>query len=110
MKQAAFAALIALILIGCDDVPSVAKYAVVYGRVYDATTNLPLAGVTVTVDSVDVATTADDGTYSIANVPIGPTDVAVNPPTGYALGDTSVLTFSVRPGDKYRLDVPLKGN
>ena len=100
----------AVTLGGCNDVPPVATYAIVYGRVYDAATSMPLSGVTVTVDSVDVATTADDGTYRIVNVPVGPTDVAVNAPAGYTVGDASVLTFSVRPGDTYRLDLPLRGN
>jgi hypothetical protein len=103
--------MLALLLVGCQgDIPPVAKYAVVFGRVYDATTNAPLAGVTVTVDAVDVATTASDGTYRVDTIPIGPTDVVIGAPPGYAVGDPSILSFSVRAGDQYRLDVPLKAN
>jgi hypothetical protein len=109
-RTALVALLVAVVTAGCNDVPAPASYAVVYGRVYDATTDAPLAGVTVTVDAVDVVTTAADGTYSVIDVPAGPTDVTVAPPAGYALGDPSILTFSVRPGDNYRLDLPLKGS
>ncbi len=105
------AAFAAALLAGCQgDIPPVSKYAVVFGRVYDAATNAPLAGVVVTVDAVVVATTASDGTYRVDTIPSGPTDVSVATPSGYAVGDPSILTFSVQPGDQYRLDLPLKGN
>jgi hypothetical protein len=110
VKHTALVAFCAAVALGgCNDVPPVASYAVVAGRVYDAATGAPLAGVTVTVDTVEVATTASDGTYRVADVPPGPTDVAVNAPPGYTVGDPSLLTFSVRAGDTVRLDVPLNG-
>lgn len=62
-----------LALIGCGPgIPPQQNYATIYGVVYDGTTGQPLAGVTVTVDSVLTTTSASDGTFSVANVPIGP--------------------------------------
>jgi hypothetical protein len=110
VKHTALVAFCATVTLGaCNDVPPVASYAVVAGRVYDAASGAPLAGVTVTVDTVDVATTASDGTYRIVNVPPGPTDIAVDAPPGYRVGDPSQLTFSVRAGELVQLDVPLSG-
>ncbi len=111
MIRTALAGLLAIVVLGgCNDLPPAGNYAIVYGRVYDASTNLPLGGVSVTVDAVDVATTATDGTFSVANIPVGPTDVIVSVPDGYHLADASVLTFSVRPGDRYLLNLPLTPN
>jgi hypothetical protein len=66
-------ALILVALIGCGPgIPAQQNYATIYGVVYDGGTGQPLAGATVTVDSVLTATSAADGTFSVANVPIGP--------------------------------------
>jgi hypothetical protein len=99
----------AVVLSSCGDngVPAAQNYAVVFGRVYDASTNQPVAGVEVAVDVVDTVTTAADGTYSVANVPLGQTDVAVSVPAGYAVASPASLNFSVVAGDRYRLDIPL---
>jgi hypothetical protein len=111
MLRSALAGLLAVVVLsGCNDLPPVGTYAIVYGRVYDGSTSMPLAGVDVTVDSVDVATTATDGTFSIGTIPAGPTDVIVSVPAGYHVADESVLTFSVHPGDRYLLNLPLMPN
>ena len=68
-------------------------------------TNAGVAGALVSVDVVNVATTGADGSYSVPNVPIGPTDVTVQPPNGYAR--PSVQTFSVVAGDRFALNIPL---
>jgi hypothetical protein len=110
MGRFARVALVAtLLLSGCgnDGIPSAQNYAVVYGRVYDAATNAAVAGVVVSVDVVDTATTGADGTYSVINVPIGQTDVTVSVPTGYVVASPGALVFSVNPGDRYRLDIAL---
>jgi hypothetical protein len=98
-----------LVLAGCGDggIPAAQNYAVVFGRVYDAATNQPVAGVSIAVDVVDTATTGADGTYSVANVPLGQTDVSVDLPPGYVVAAPASLNFSVVSGDRYRLDIPL---
>jgi Carboxypeptidase regulatory-like domain len=61
------------LLSACNSaIPPQQNYATIFGVVTDGTTGQPLAGATVTIDSVLSATTASDGTYSIANVPVGP--------------------------------------
>jgi hypothetical protein len=94
------------ILAGCGNpIPPPQNYASVYGRVYDAVTNQPVAGAEVQVDAILLATSGSDGSYSVVNVPLGQVDVAVpNPPQGYAPGyeDSSVTA-----GERVRVDIPL---
>ena len=99
----------AVLLAACGSpVPPAQNYATVYGRVYDASTNAPLAGVVVTVDVVNGTTTAADGSYTLTNVPVGQTDVNVQVPAGYALGNAASLEgFSVTAGERVQLDIPL---
>jgi hypothetical protein len=91
---------------GCNDVPSAQNYATVFGRVYDATSNAGISGVQIAADTVLVAVTAADGTFVIAPVPSGQTDVLVTPPDGYSLA-AQPAAFSVNNGDHFRLDVAL---
>jgi hypothetical protein len=91
---------------GCDGIPAAQNYATVFGRVYDAATNAGLAGVQVTADTALTAVTAADGTFVIAPVPSGQTDVLITPPDGYKAGPQPE-PFSVNNGDHVRLDVPL---
>jgi len=99
------AAAVLLVACGGPPIPPAQNYATVYGRVYDAVTNAGVAGALVTVDVVGNATTGSDGSFSVNNVPIGPTDVTVQPPNGYAR--PAVPTFSVIAGDRFQLNIPL---
>jgi hypothetical protein len=101
---AAWAALVALS--ACDGVPPAQNYATVFGRVYDASTNQGLAGVTVSADTALLAVTAADGSYSISPIPSGQTDLLVTPPDGYTL-PAQPAAFSVVNGDRVRMDIPL---
>jgi hypothetical protein len=92
--------------VGCDGVPQPQNYATVFGRIFDATTNQGLAGVSISADTVLVAVTATDGTYSISPIPSGQTDVLVTPPDGYAIS-AQPAAFSVVDGDRVRLDIAL---
>lgn len=110
MERARFVASLAglglTVLAGCDGIPQPQNYATVFGRIFDATTNQGLAGVSISADTVLVALTASDGTYSISPIPSGQTDVLVTPPDGYAIAAQPVA-FSVVDGDRVRLDIAL---
>jgi hypothetical protein len=54
----------------------------VQGRVLDAATNQPIAGATVTVDTVLKTTTDSAGKFTFAQVPVGEVDYVVSAP-GY---------------------------
>lgn len=93
---------------GGPPVPNAQTYATIYGRVYDASTNAPLAGVAISVDVVNGTTTAGDGSYTVSNVPVGQTDVNVQAPSGYTVSDEASLEgFSVTAGERFELDIPL---
>jgi hypothetical protein len=109
MRRTGFVAfaLALLAAAGCDNgVPRAQNYATVFGRVYDAKTNQGLAGVTVTADTVLVAVTAADGSYSLSPVPSGQTDMLVAAPDGYTIA-AQPAAFSVVNGDHVRVDIPL---
>lgn len=78
-------ALFALVaLAGCNDsaLPPGGTYQSVQGVVVDAATNQPIAGATVTVDTVLSTTTDAAGKFSFAQVPVGTVDYVVSAP-GY---------------------------
>ncbi|MGA3038714.1 MAG: carboxypeptidase-like regulatory domain-containing protein [Vulcanimicrobiaceae bacterium] len=61
------------VLTSCNNaVPPQQNYATIMGVVTDGTTGQPISGALVTIDSVLTATTGSDGSYTIANVPVGP--------------------------------------
>src|SRR5215469_15923029 len=64
-------------------VPPAEQYATITGTVTDATSNTPIAGVTIAVNVVNTVVTKADGKFSIGNLPNGPYDVQVTPPSGY---------------------------
>lgn len=67
-----------VVLSGCAPaVPGAQSYATLQGFVTDRASNAPIAGATVTVDSVLTASTGADGSYRLMNVPPGPYDYAV---------------------------------
>ena len=97
-------ALVALALVACSPaIPPQQNYATVSGIVYDGTTGQPLAGASVTIDSVLTATTASDGTFMIPNIPIGPYTV-IYTANGFQQHQDQ---GSVVAGDKLQLNVSL---
>jgi hypothetical protein len=74
----------ALTLTACDDsaLPPGGTYQSLSGVVVDAATNQPIAGATVTVDTVLTATTDQQGKFSFDKVPVGDADYFVSAP-GY---------------------------
>lgn len=73
----AFAGIVALA--ACDDsaLPPGGTYQSVSGVVTDAATNQPVAGATVTIDTVLTATTDASGKFTFAKVPVGDIDYVV---------------------------------
>ena len=99
------------LLAGCgdNDVPPAQNYGSISGRVYDAATNQPLAGVQVSVDTILNATTASDGTYRIGTIPSGEYTMAIQAPNGYASPNFNAPPYSgsISPGQTITVDVPL---
>jgi hypothetical protein len=90
-------------LVGCgDSLPPQQNYATVQGFVTDRATNAPIAGATVSIDSVLTASTGADGSYRLTNVPSGPYDYVVSaggygPATGSGNASTTApSTLSVQ--------------
>jgi hypothetical protein len=71
-------------LAACDDsaLPPGGTYQSVSGVVLDAATNQPVAGATVTIDTVLTATTDPAGKFTFAKVPVGDFDYQVSAPSG----------------------------
>ncbi len=110
MIRARFALLAMLVgLAGCGGpaIPPAQTYATISGRVFDADSNTPIAGVTVTGSVVLTATSAADGTYKIANFPVGPNEVQVTPPAGYTAVQPQ-YSISPQKGETLTIDIALK--
>jgi hypothetical protein len=107
----ALVALSLALLAGCGgpSVPPAANYGSISGRVYDTTTNQPLAGVVVSVDTILTATTASDGTYQIGTIPSGQYTMAVQVPSGYAAPNVNAPPYngSIDSGQTINVDIPL---
>lgn len=73
-----------LALTACNDsaLPPGGTYNAVQGVVIDAATNQPVAGATVTIDTVLTTTTDAQGKFAFAQVPAGDVDVVITAP-GY---------------------------
>ncbi len=89
MKRAqAFGLVIAIAgifaLAACNDsaLPPGGTYQTVTGVVLDAATNAPVAGATVTIDTILTSTTDSAGKFSFAKVPVGDIDYQVSAPNG----------------------------
>ncbi|MBV8245182.1 MAG: carboxypeptidase regulatory-like domain-containing protein [Candidatus Eremiobacteraeota bacterium] len=96
---------LASLLAGCNDsLPPEGRYATFKGVVLDSVSQQPVANATVIVDSVLQTTTANDGTFSIPNVPSGSVDFVVK-----AAGFTDYSdTQSVDPAGTLTLTVSMK--
>jgi hypothetical protein len=86
-----------------DALPPAAGVATVTGVVLDATTNAPIAGAVVTIDTVLTATTDAAGRFSIDKVPSGIADYIVQA-KGY---QTLTSTANIEPGKPFQLDLTL---
>jgi Carboxypeptidase regulatory-like domain len=92
---------------GQPQVPPAQNYATIRGRAYDRATNAPVAGVSVTVDTILTATTGPDGTYRIINVPIGLYTLIPGAPSGYSVDPQGAYQGSVAAGEAITVDIPL---
>jgi hypothetical protein len=90
---------------GCntDSLPPASGFATVTGVIVDATTNAPIAGAVITIDTVLTATTDAAGKFSIEKVPSGIADYAVAA-KGY---QTLTSTTNVEPGKPFQLNLTL---
>jgi hypothetical protein len=92
---------------GGPAVPPAQNYPTIAGRAFDSATNQPVAGVLISVDTILNASTAADGTYRIANVPVGTYSFVVTAPRGYTAPPQPAYSGSVAPGETLTIDVPL---
>lgn len=103
----AFCFVLTLLLLatGCnsDSLPPAAGYAAVTGVIVDARTNSPIAGAVITIDTVLTATTDAAGKFSIAKVPSGIADYAVQA-KGY---QSLTSTTNIEPGKPFQLNLTL---
>jgi len=83
--------------------PPAAGFASVTGIVLDASTNSPISGATVTIDTVLTATTDASGKYTIDKVPSGIADYAVQA-AGY---QSLASTANIEPGKPFQLNLSL---
>jgi Carboxypeptidase regulatory-like domain len=69
-----------VLLAACNDsaLPPGGTYQSVQGLVLDAVTNQPVAGATVTIDTVLTTTTDSTGKFSFKQVPVGTVDYVVS--------------------------------
>lgn len=109
MKRYAGALSLAVALLfalqGCnsDQLPPAAGYADVTGVIVDGTTNAPVAGAVVTIDTVLTATTDASGKFTINKVPSGIADYAVQAKGYQPLASTA----NVEPGKPFQLNLTL---
>jgi hypothetical protein len=92
---------------GQPQVPPAQNYGSIAGRAYDTASNQPVAGVVVTVDTILIATTGADGTYKIANVPLGAYQLQASAPQGYTVGSLPYAGGSITAGETIPIDIPL---
>ena len=88
-----------LVLAGCaaPATPEAQKYASITGLVVDATTNAPIAGATITIDVVNSATTASNGSFTIGNLPNGAVECSASAPD-YVTRTNDWCTTPLPPG------------
>lgn len=99
---------IAIVLLGAqacnaDQLPPAAGFATVTGVVVDATTNAPVAGAVITIDTVLTATTDASGRFTIEKVPSGIADYGVQA-KGY---QPLAASTNVEPGKPFQLNLTL---
>jgi hypothetical protein len=97
------------LLAGCGgpQIPPAANYGTIVGRALDSATNQPVAGVTVTVDTILSASTGSDGSYRIGNIPLGTYTLRPQPPQGYSAPLQPTYDGSISQGQTITVDIPL---
>ena len=101
LRMSRFLFLLALLAAG----PALAQTGTIAGRVVDAETDRPLAGVVIVLDGATIgATTARDGAYRVEGVAVGEHAVAARA-LGYALVTRTVV---VGEGETVTVDVALE--
>jgi hypothetical protein len=97
------------ILTACgNQIPPAQNYGTIRGRAYDVATNLPVAGVAVSVLTIINATTASDGTYRLVNIPAGSYGpMGIVPPSGYTVQSNPAYSGSIALGETVTVDIPL---
>ncbi|HET7813216.1 MAG TPA: carboxypeptidase-like regulatory domain-containing protein [Candidatus Baltobacteraceae bacterium] len=95
-------------LAGCNDsaLPPGGTYQSVSGVVVDSA-NKPIAGATVTVDTVLTQVTDSAGKFSFAKVPVGEVDYVVTPPANSSYKQTPSQTAHLLPDKPLTLTVTL---
>lgn len=102
--RCALALAVVVALAACSPaIPPQQNYATISGVITDGTSGQPLSGATVTIDSVLSVTTGSDGTFSIANIPVGPF-TAVESANGFQLHQDQ---GNVAAGDHFTLNATL---
>ena len=104
LVAAAFAVLTAC---GGPQVPPAQNYGTIVGRAYDQTTNQPVAGVVVVVDTILTATSGSDGSYRVTNIPLGTYTLRPQAPQGYNAPVQPTYDGSIATGQTITVDVPL---
>lgn len=79
----AFAGVVALAACNDSALPPGGTYQSVSGVVLDAATNQPVAGATVTIDTILSQTTDSSGKFAFAKVPVGDIDYVVTTAGSY---------------------------
>ena len=92
---------------GAPQVPPAQNYGTIVGRVFDSATNQPLPGVQVAVDTILVSVSANDGSFRIANIPLGTYSLRPQPPAGYTATVQPTWDGSITAGQTITVDVPL---
>ncbi len=80
---------------GCSAPPHVVgvqDYGSITGRILDATTNLPIPDVLVSVGSLYTASTDAKGAFVLSHVPIGQQTVTIRAPAYTTVTDTVMVT------------------
>jgi hypothetical protein len=92
---------------GGPQIPPAQNYGTIVGRVYDSVTNQPVPGAIVTVDTILSASSGSDGSYRIANIPLGTYTLRPSPPQGYTAPLQPAYDGSISSGQTITVDVPL---
>lgn len=94
---------------GCDNsaLPPGGTYQSMSGIVVDAATNAPIAGATVTVDTVLSATTDSKGAFHFDRIPVGEVDYVVTPPANSNYRPTASQTAHLAPDKPLTLTITL---
>ena len=86
-----------------DQLPPPGQLTTVSGQITDRASQRPVAGATVTIDTVLTTTTDSAGKFSIEKVPAGTVDYVVTA-SGYT---TNAASVTAQPGQPFTLNVAL---